>query len=477
MSSAKVDAAPRSTASSQRLRLKDSHWYVKDQSLFLCGANLVSNWLRWDSTTIERETDKMAAYRLNYIRLWIDWSLYEPQPGVFADTIRQKIAWMLRATERKNIFVEVVPVANWGSWNFDLYRDHWWTDTVNQQAQYRYFYDVARAVKETHCRNIAYVSLMQEGSYSFDWFDAKLVAQGWQSYPGPLDSLEALADWRGWLQQNSLPANWTYDSSWVEFGRWSTERFNDLIALRRKAVRDAAGDEFYVGLEGGQGGTQYDRRIPGHEPAYYLKPERWAHLVDIAESHNYLPGIYTGYWDYKVGLRSYVGMMRKFGVAANVGEYQYTWAGHGAGNVDNDSMPYAWQQLRTKIDSMRATGVIGCAIWCWADYDDRRFGLERQDLSTRPILDSLGAWLATWQPVLAVKLEAEGEEPNANSIVVKCGSFVRIRSRSTGLSMWDALGREQTVNRHNDTELVVPETPGVYFVRQNGETILRILAY
>lgn len=474
MSSARVASAPRLGPSTQRLRLQGGRWFVKDQPIFLCGANVVSNWLAWDSTTIESETDKMATYRLNYIRLWIDWSVYEPRPGVFADSVKRKLGWMLRATDRKNIFVEVVPVANWGTWNFDLYRDHWWTDTVNRAAQYRYFYDIARTIAATGAKNIAYVSLMQEGGSGFDWFDAKLSPHGWINYPGPLDSLEALSDWHTWLAQNNLPVSWTYDSSWVEFGRWSSERFNDLIALRRRAVRDATGDEFYVGLEGGQGGIHYDRRIPGYEPTYYLKPERWAHLVDIAESHNYLPGRYTGFWDYKVGLRTCIAVLRKFGVPANVGEYQYTWAGHGPGSVDNDSMPYAWEQLRTKIDSMRSTGVIGCAIWSWADYDDRRFGLETQDLTPRPILDSLGVWLSTWQPVLAV-IEREPSSSATLSLVVQCGSLIKLRSRAE--SLWDEVGREQPIRWRTDQDFVAPEIPGVYFVRSRKGLIARVLTY
>lgn len=388
-----------SDTSKQRLRLEPDGWYLDRKPIFLIGANVVSNWVQWDSATLVREVSKMSALGFNYIRLWWDWSAYEPSPGVFSSSVKAKIALMLAQTEARGIFVELVPVGNWGGWQFDLYRDHWWTDTVNRNAQYRYFYEVAQFVKSTGARNIAYISLMQEGGSGFDWFDPMTANSGWHTYPGPLDSLEALADWKQWLEINMRPANWTYDSSTVEYGRWCSERFNDLIALRLKAVRDASHMEFRTGLEGSQGGFQYDRTIVAAAPSYYLKPERWCHLVDVAEIHSYVPNGFTGYWAYENGITTYVNLMKQFGVASNVGEYQYTWAGHTPPNVNNDSMPYAWQQLKTKIDHMKARGVIGCAIWDWADYDDRRFGMEDKNLALRPIADSLAAWMRTWMPM------------------------------------------------------------------------------
>ncbi|GEM_PF-6208896 len=459
--------------SRQQLQLADFSWSVGGKRLFLNGVDLTSNWVSWGSATLELEVSKMASHNLNYIRLWWDWSAYEPSPGVFSSAIKAKIAHMLRVTEAHGIYVELVPVGNWGGWVFDMYRDHWWTDSVNQAAQYRYFNEVAKFVLSTGARNIAYISLMQEGGSGFDWFDPKLTPSGWQSYPGLLDSLEALADWKNWLRINSRPSNWTYDSSVTEFGRFASEKFNDLITLRRKAVEDAAGSEFRVGLEGGQGGFQYDRNILGFAPGYYLKAERWCHLVDVAEIHNYVPNGFAGYWDYAVGIKTYDSVVHQFGVPANIGEYQYTWAGHGAGNVNNDSMPYAWNELRKKLDTMRLCGVLGCAIWNWMDYDDRKLGLEDTGLHPRPILDSLAQWASSWNLSVALNgnafhstlaLSPNPAAPGENTVINGADD-------GTPVCVSDLLGRKLTCR---STSFTAPATPGVYIVRV-GETALKLL--
>jgi hypothetical protein len=374
------------TASFAPVEFRRDTLLLNGNPAFLHGVNIFSFWNAWDDSTIRREFGKMRRAGFTFARVYLDWSLYQPRRNEYSEPYKRKIAVLLRAADSLGMWIEPVPVGNWGSWIYDMYRDHWWTSDSVRQANTAYFESFGRWLDSLDARNILYVSVMQEGSWYFDWFDPFTGRE----YPGPGALAEADADWRAWLAARNQQYR-TFDEADPElFGRWAGERFTDLLSLRASAFRKGSNDRYAVGAEGTGGGVQYDRRVLGKHVTYYSLPELWAHVVDCFEVHNYAPIDGAGYWSGSTGLETYMRWASAFRLPVMAGEIQWNYAGTATLDMDADS---TWARLREKLEVVRRSGYIGYAIWAWMDYDQRKLGFLDRQFRPRPILDSLSRWI------------------------------------------------------------------------------------
>ncbi len=366
---------------------------------FLHGVDIFSFWYAWPDSVARRELGKMHAAGLNYARVFLDWSSYQNRAGQFNAGYKRKIATFLHAADSLNIWIEIVPVGNWGDWVYDMYRDHWWTNPVTRRANEAYFEEIGHFLDSLHATNIYYVSMMQEGSWYFDWYDPYTGRE----YPGAGALAEADSDWAGWMKERGMPYR-TFDQADAElFNRWCAERFADLLALRAAAFRRGSRNRYAVGAEGLGSGSQYDRRQLGKHCAYYTLPELWAHTVDVLEVHNYTPAELGGYWSYATGFRSFRDWTRSFRKPVNAGEVNYTYCDN---NIDMGGVS-AWSKLKDKLDLIRSLGYTGYAVWAWMDYDQRKLGLLDGQYRPRPILDSLSRWIGVTPLHIAGEAVAE----------------------------------------------------------------------
>ncbi len=431
---------------------------VNGRPAFLHGVNISSFWNAWDDATIRREIRKIGAAGLSFIRVYLDWTRFEPRPGVFSDAYRHSIAVFLETADSLGILVEPVPVGNWGGWNYELYRDHWWTSRESREANARYFREFGRWLDSLDVSNILYVSVMQEGSWNFDWYDP-LNGHDWGiPYPGPGAIAEADSDWASWLEDHGRTYETFAKADPEVFGRWASERFADLLFLRAQAFREGSRYRFAVGAEGVGGSVQYDRRLKGKHVSFYGLPELWAHVVDCIEIHSYTPFTGDGYWSGSTGLRTFLEWMEPFNKPHNVGETNWM---HANERIDMSDTETAWPKLREKLEYIRALGYTGYAIWAWMDYDRRKLGLLDSEFRPRPVLDSLSAWIAGTNTSIAdprsvPRLLLEQNYPNPFGIASRSGSPVTIirfsipgRSRAgdakgglpVRLEIFDLLGR------------------------------------
>jgi len=182
---------------------------------FFHGVDVFSFWYTWDEAIIQREVYRMHDAGINYIRLFLDWNRVEPSPGQFSEATKKNIETFLRTADSLDIWIELVPVGNWGGWVYNLYRDHWWTDAEAREANERYFSEIGRWLDSLAVDNIFYVSVMQEGSWYFDWFDPFTENRWGSGYPGEGSRRGADADWRSWCARRKLP-DISFDSANAE---------------------------------------------------------------------------------------------------------------------------------------------------------------------------------------------------------------------------------------------------------------------
>jgi hypothetical protein len=405
---------------------------------FLHGVDVFSFWYAWPDSVIIREAGRMHAAGLTFARVFLDWERVEPQRGRFSDATLHSIATLLRATDSLGIWIELVPAGNWGGWIFDLYKEHWWTDPVSIEANTGYFERFGRCLDSLGARNILYVSVMQEGSWYYDWFDP--FTSG--SYPGPVSLAQADADWRGWLAERGT-AHVSFDSCDAElFSRWAAERFTELLQRRASAFRRGSRNRYAVGAAGAQGGTQYTRRIYSPHPSCYALPEFWAHTVDCVELHTYTPVAGDGYWSGSTGLRTFREWTAPFRKPINVGEINWTYAD---ASIDM-GVDSCWRKLREDLTLVRDNGYIGYGIWAWMDYDARKLGINDRQFGPRPVLDSLTRWIRGQAPTGVAPAAAlrnfRLEAPFPNPFPGATTLHFTVPSRcEASIDIFDALGR------------------------------------
>ncbi len=457
--------------------------FIDGRSTFFHGVDIFSFWYSWSDSIARREVGKMHDAGFNFARVYLDWSLYQPRMSESSESQKRKITTFLRAADSLNIWIELVPVGNWGSWVYDLYRDHWWTNPISQNANTQYFEEVGRFLDSINVKNIYYVSMMQEGSWNFDWYDP---LNGEFPKPGTGAIAEADADWRSWLKDRGLPYQSFDDTNPELFGRWCAERFADLLYLRASAFRRGSKYKFAVGAEGAGSGNQYDRRLLGKHTAYYSIPEMWAHVVDCLEVHTYRAIEGDGYWSGSTGLKTYREWTSDFRKPVHVGEVNWNYVDTMRLNMNADT---TWRRLKEKLELIRSLGYTGYGVWAWMDYDSRRLGFLDRQYQPRPILDSISKWIRATQtlvqrerPVSSFTLAQNYPNPFSGMTNVDL-RVSNEASENISLKMYDVFGREvktlfegeldegeHTISFNNDGL-----RSGQYFIRMSSGNISRVI--
>lgn len=378
-----------------RVRITGRDFYVDGNKMFFSGVNW-ADWRAYSSnfTRVDEELQKMHAAGINFLRIYIEKDGFSPAPFSYSDEYKNKLAYLINKAAEYNIFLELVPSGYWGSWVAQYYSNYWWTNATLQDVDRDYYYNFGKFLYDNRFNNIVYVSVMQEGSYQFDWYDPLSTKQFGYFYISPSGLSDAQRDWENWLafrgKQTSLPMYY----SKYEYANWVNSRFRDLIKLRAEAFRAGSNHSYYVGAQGGEGGALYDYELWGPACNTALKPDFWIHAVDVPEIHDYTPlydPTFRGYWSYTAGFQTFDAVVNEFQKPVLFGEVNYNYTG----TVDMSSVN-AWPSLRQKLDFIKSTTAGGFAVWAWKDYvgDEitTKWGFYDVNFTKREIVDNFTEW-------------------------------------------------------------------------------------
>ncbi len=391
--------------------------YVDGSPAFFSGVNF-ANWhqqlnpnIRDNHTAVDMELQKMDDAGVNMLRVFVDKDYFSPnlytlplQPfETYPQGYQDSLTYLIKKASDHDIMIELVPSGYWANSVKAYYSDHWWTEPPFIDFEKNYYYEFGRYLYSHGFDNIAYISMMQEGSGCFDWFDPLSAPRRGFSYPGPAGISSAQLDWQSWLSFRGKPTSTPMDFAHrFEYAAWVNNRFADLVQLRTDAFKAGSQNAYPVGAEGGGGVTGGAFRYDIQDTVCWttLTPDFWAHAVDVAEIHDYdayselnNPPCGTGVCTYQSGFRAYDTVLQAFNKPTFYGELNY------------DQHPLftnaavAWPKISQKMDFIKTTPSVGFSIWAWNDYGNSGvcsgtdcFGFENNDLSPRPILDNFRDW-------------------------------------------------------------------------------------
>jgi hypothetical protein len=376
-----------------RVSITNRNFYIDGNKAFFSGVNW-ADWRHYQTnfTIVDQELQKMDDAGINYIRIYIEKDGFSPSPGIYSTTYKNQLTYLIKKAAEHDIFVELVPSGYWGSWVAQYYHDYWWSNETLQSVDEDYYYNFGKFLYDNKFNNILYISMMQEGSYEYDWYDPLSSYEYNFSIPGAKALAEAQNDWKSWLAYRNKSITKTMNSDKYEYANWINFRFKSLIKLRAESFRRGSNYSYYVGAQGGEGSIMYDYLIWDSFCWHTLKPDFWVHLVDVPEIHDYTPLYdpnFTNYWAYTTGFSTFNDVIKDFNKPIFYGEMNYNYSS------DMD-YPNAWLNLKQKMDFIKNTNSGGFGVWAWKDYtgdqEFKKWGFNDLDFNKRPILDDYTDW-------------------------------------------------------------------------------------
>jgi hypothetical protein len=369
---------------------------VNGTPAFFRGVNLApigdpgEEWDLWPDAYRRAQFDLMEQAGINAVRMNIPWRRFEPTPSGFDTTYQAKMADAINELAARGIFVTVSPLGAAPQWLWEEYQDHWWTSGVIEEANTRFFTELARWLREGNFSNILYVSVHGEAYSPFDWYDPLSDPNEWGEYPQAGSLAEAQEDWTNWLANRGLAVQ-PYAQDTLLYSMWAQQRFFDLTAIRAQAVWAGGQGRFLVGGCTGTGGT-YDLYLHHPSQFYYLKSELLFGLFDLHEIHSYSVYDDGGYWSYQSGISTNIERAVEFHMPVFLGEVN-------VGDSIDMADPAKWERLLARLVYSHEHGAAGFTVWNWHDYNDIHMGFVDIDGIPRQVYDQFNEWNAAFLPL------------------------------------------------------------------------------